>query len=224
MSYTCNYTFMIILIKLPSKKGKFVHIWYILYKLLAFCSTWLIIDDLIYIPVLQEYWTCKTVELTDPAALNQSLFLPQPSCILVLLQPSCTLAAAFPHTFSSLAAALLHTFHDLSWKVCGKSAGRLRQVCGRAATDLREGCGKSAGRLRQVCGRAATGLQEGCDKSAADSSSWIFIAKQDWKSMRQGCRKSAARANLHVKLMTVCGKSVAGLPQKYAASKFLSYG
>ena len=31
--------------------------------------------------------------------------------------------------------------------------------------------------------------------------------------MRQGCRKSAARANLHVKLMTVCGKSVAGLLQ-----------
>ena len=80
----------------------------------------MIIDD------LQEYWTYKTVELTDPAGLNQSqlvlfwvatynlpAYLPQPSRILVLSQPSCILAAAFPHTFNSLAAAFPHTFSSL---------------------------------------------------------------------------------------------------------------
>ena len=87
----------------------------------------------------------------------------------------------------SLSLVLLHAYFIATYWIW-KS---MRQVCSRSIWDMNIHDEESAAGLQQVCGRPA-----------ADSSSY-------WKSMRQVCGKT----NLHVKKMTVCGRSAADLRQ-----------
>ena len=110
------------------------------------------------------------------------------------------------------AADLPQTLHHTE-RVCGKSAASLRQTCRRLFIILKRVCGKSAASLRQVCGRPgrrlfiilkeyAASLRQTCRRL-------FIILKEYAASLRQVC----GRPNLHVKKMTVCGRSAADLRQ-----------